>query len=215
MHPDQFVILNSPNIKTVENSINELQYHCNVLDAMCLDETVKVQIHIGGIYKDKKEATERFIRTFNGISKFAGDSIKKRLVIENDDRLYSLVDCLSINNETGIPIIFDVFHHEMLSNDESLRIALQKAMSTWKMSYDGLPIVDYSSQNKVNERENKGRRGRHTGTIDLKLFNRFLKETQDLDFDIMLEIKDKEKSALKALEFLRINKYFVPIDSVC
>ncbi len=87
----------------------------------------------------------------------------------------------------------------MLNNDESLRIALQKAMSTWKMSYDGLPIVDYSSQNKVNERENKGRRGRHTGTIDLKLFNRFLKETQDLDFDIMLEIKDKEKSALKAL----------------
>ncbi|HJU84928.1 MAG TPA: hypothetical protein VJ551_00415, partial [Nitrososphaeraceae archaeon] len=57
------------------------------------------------------------------------------------------------------------------------------------------------------------RRGRHTETIDLILFKRFLKETQDLNFDIMLEIKDKEKSALKALELLRTNKIFVPMDS--
>jgi UV DNA damage endonuclease len=45
------------------------------------------------------------------------------------------------------------------------------------------------------------------------LFKTFLKETHDLDFDIMLEIKDKEKSALKALELLRTNKFFVPMDS--
>jgi UV DNA damage endonuclease len=228
MHPDQFVILNSSNTKIVENSINELKYHCNILDAMCLDETAKVQIHVGdamcldetakvqihvgGVYKNKQEAIDRFVRIFNGISKFVDGSIKKRLVIENDDRLYSLMDCLSINQETGIPIVFDVFHHELLNNNEPLRVALQKAMSTWKMSYDGFPIVDYSSQNKVNRGENKVRRGRHTETIDLTLFKRFLKETQDLNFDIMLEIKDKEKSALKALELLRTNKYFVPID---
>jgi UV DNA damage endonuclease len=94
-------------------------------------------------------------------------------------------------------------------------MAIQKAMSTWKMSYDGFPIVDYSSQNKVNGGKNKGRRGRHTETIDLILFNRFLKEINELDFDIMLEIKDKEKSALKTLEFLKTNKYFVPIYSGC
>jgi UV DNA damage endonuclease len=213
MHPDQFVILNSPNAKTVKNSINELKYHCSILDAMCLDETAKVQIHVGGVYKNKQEAIDKFVRIFNGISKFVDDSIKKRLVIENDDRLYSLKDCLNINQETGIPIVFDVFHHELLNNDEPLRIALQKAMSTWKMDYDGFPMVDYSSQNKVNRGENKGRRGRHIETIDLILFKRFLKETQHLNFDIMLEIKDKEKSALKALEVLRTNKYFVSIDS--
>jgi UV DNA damage endonuclease len=57
--------------------------------------------------------------------------------------------------------------------------------------------------------ENNGRRGRHIETIDLMLFKRFLKKTQHLNFDIMLEIKDKEKSALKGLEVLRINKYLV------
>ena len=183
---------------------------------MCLDETAKIQIHVGGVYKNKQEAIDRFVRTFNEIGKLLDSSIKKRLVIENDDRLYSLKDCLSINQWTGIPIVFDVFHHELLNNNEEpLRMAIQKAMFTWKMSYDGLPIVDYSSQNKVNGRENKGRRGKHTEAIDLKLFNRFLKVTQDLDFDIMLEIKDKEKSALRALESLRRNKHFVPIDSRC
>jgi UV DNA damage endonuclease len=35
------------------------------------------------------------------------------------------------------------------------------------------------------------------------LFQVFIKEASGLDFDIMLEIKDKEKSALKALKVLR------------
>jgi UV DNA damage endonuclease len=211
MHPDQFVIINSPNTKIVENSIKELKYHSSILDAMCLDETAKIQIHVGGVYKNKQAAIDRFVRTFIDINKFVDSSIKKRLVIENDDRLYSLIDCLSINQEIGIPIVFDVFHHELLNNDEPLREALQKAMSTWKTSYDGLPIVDYSSQNKVHGGEGKGRRGRHIETIDLILFNRFLEEIHELDFDIMLEIKDKEKSALKTLEFLKTNKYFLSI----
>ena len=49
-------ILNSPNSKIVENSINELKYHCRVLDEMDLDATAKVQIHIGGVYGNKVEA---------------------------------------------------------------------------------------------------------------------------------------------------------------
>jgi UV DNA damage endonuclease len=48
MHPDQFVILNSPNHTIIENRIRELKYHCKVLDAMELDETAKVQINVVG-----------------------------------------------------------------------------------------------------------------------------------------------------------------------
>jgi UV DNA damage endonuclease len=175
MHPDQFVILNSPNTTTVKNSINELKYHSSILDAMCLDETAKIQIHVGGLYKNKQEAIDRFIRTFNKISKFVDSSIKKRLVIENDDRLYSLKDCLSINQETSIPIVFDSLHYELLNNGDPLRIALQKAMSTWKMSSDGLPIVDYSIQNSVQGKE-RIRKGKHAESIDLTLFEKFLEE---------------------------------------
>ena len=211
MHPDQFVILNSPDNKIVENSINELKYHCKVLDTMCLDDTAKVQIHVGGVYGNKLGARDRFIKTYNNNSKLVdddNDSIRRRLVIENDDRLYSLKDCLQINQQTGIPIVFDSFHHECYSNEEQtpllLQIALQKAMSTWKSTKDGLPIVDYSSQDTRNKRDNKSnRKGKHAETIDTTLFRKFLKETEGLDFDIMLEIKDKEKSALKALGIVR------------
>ena len=217
MHPDQFVILNSPDNKIVENSINELKYHCKVLDTMCLDDTAKVQIHVGGVYGNKLEARDRFIKTYNNNSKLVdddNDSIRRRLVIENDDRLYSLKDCLQINQQTGIPIVFDSFHHECYSNEEQppllLQIALQKAMSTWKSTKDGLPIVDYSSQDTRNKRDNKSnRKGKHAETIDTTLFRKFLKETEGLDFDIMLEIKDKEKSALNALGIVREHRSIV------
>jgi len=42
--------------------------------------------------------------------------------------------------------------------------------------------------------------GKHVETINLEHFRRFLEETKPFDFDIMLEIKDKEMSALKAIE---------------
>ena len=120
MHPDQFVILNSPSEKIVQNSINELRYHCMLLDVMHLDETAKVQIHIGGVYGNKIEAIDRFIKTYNLVD----HSIKKRLIIENDDHLYSLRDCLYIHQQTGIPILFDSFHHECYNNGESLKSTL-------------------------------------------------------------------------------------------
>jgi hypothetical protein len=75
---------------------------------------------------------------------------------------------------------------------------------------DGLPIVDYSSQDTRNKEDNKSsRKGKHAETIDTSLFRKFLKETEGLDFDIMLEIKDKEKSALKALEVVREHRSIV------
>jgi UV DNA damage endonuclease len=206
MHPDQFIVLNSPNEKIVQNSINELIYHCKVLDIMRLDETAKVQIHVGGVYGNKLKAIDRFIKTYN--LQVLDSSIKRRLAIENDDRLYSIEDCLSIYKQTGLPIVFDSFHHECFGNSRELlmRDSLKRAISTWKKNKDGLPLVDYSSQD-IAITSNDGhlivRKGKHTATLDLISFKKFLKQTQGLDFDIMLEIKDKEKSALKALDLVR------------
>ncbi len=55
-------------------------------------------------------------------------------------------------------------------------------------------MVDYSSQQKGE------RKGKHIETINLRKFKKFMEETKPFDFDIMLEIKDKEKSALKAIK---------------
>ncbi|MDQ4022451.1 MAG: UV DNA damage repair endonuclease UvsE [Thermoproteota archaeon] len=192
MHPDQFVILNSSNDRVTENSINELKYHCNILDAMDLDQTAKVQIHVGGVYGDKSRAIKKFIECYSTLS----EAIKKRIAIENDDHLFNLKDCLEIHQQTGIPIIFDNFHHECFNySKESIIQAIKKASLTWKVK-DGLPMLDYSSQSKGE------RKGKHAATLDPLLFCNFIMETQRLDFDVMLEIKDKEKSALAALKLL-------------
>ena len=46
----------------------------------------------------------------------------------------------------------DTFHHECFnSGEESLVSALKKAKSTWKKDKDGIPMVDYSSQDLENE----------------------------------------------------------------
>lgn len=199
MHPDQFVILNSPNKMIIKNSISELEYHCKVLDAMRLDGAAKVQIHVGGVYGNKIEALTRFVRTYDELD----NVIRRRLVIENDDHLYHLKDCIELSRRINIPIVFDSFHHKLLSNDESLRFALRLATLTWDKNRDGLPIVDYSSPHIGNDEKNiKGRKGKHAESIDGTTFKKFLKETEGLDFDVMLEIKDKEKSALEALKIL-------------
>jgi hypothetical protein len=65
MHPDQFVVINSPSEKIVNSSINELKYHCRVLDCMNLAETAKIQIHVGGAYGNKIDAIDRFVKIYN------------------------------------------------------------------------------------------------------------------------------------------------------
>ena len=190
MHPDQFTLINSIDDEIFERSKKELKYPVEILDLMKLDISAKVQIHVGGAYGDKKKSIERFMTRFNELE----DSIHRHLVIENDDTSYDLTDCLKINAQTQIPILLDVFHHK-LNNSENLTIAeaFQLTAKTWNQKRDGVPMVDYSSQ------EPKGSPRQHAETIDIEDFCLFLKETQPFDYDIMLEIKDKEKSALKAI----------------
>lgn len=192
MHPDQFTLINAKNKKIVDKSIRELKYHCEVLDLMELDKTAKIQIHLGGVYENKKESLKRFIENYNKLPL----KIKKRLIVENDDRFYSVKECLMVSKNTGIPILFDSFHHECLNNNESVKEILLKVKKTWKKQ-DGLMMVDYSSQ------KFKARKGSHVEYININHFKKFINETRNLDFDIMLEIKDKEKSALKALAVIK------------
>ena len=195
MHPDQFTLINSIRDEIFERSKNELKYHAEILDLMKLDTSAKIQIHVGGAYGDKEESLERFVIRFGML----GDAIIQRLVIENDDKLYDLNDCLKINAKIKIPILFDVFHHKLKnSGNLTTEEPFQLSAKTWNEKRDGVPMVDYSSQ------EPNGSPRQHSETIDVDDFDLLLKETETLDFDIMLEIKDKEKSAIKAINLAAI-----------
>lgn len=192
-HPDQFVVLNSPDPGIVERSIAELVYQGSMLDLMGLDSTAKLQIHVGGLYGDREVAIERFIATYRTLP----EAVRVRLVIENDDRLFSLRDCLRVHEAVGIPILFDNFHHECLNHEEPMDEALRLAAATWHPTRDGVLMMDYSSQ-QLGERK-----GKHTSSLVEERFREFVTHLDGLDVDMMLEIKDKEASALRAVAILR------------
>lgn len=189
MHPDQFILINAWDEGVFERSIAELDYHANVLDLMGLDSSAKIQIHLGGVYGDRRASMDRFVQRCRRLPA----SIRRRLAIENDDISYGFGDCLEVSRKADLPIIFDTFHHSVKNNGEPLGECLKKAAQTWG-SQDGILMVDYSSQ------EPGERVGKHAASLDASHFKRFLEESRPFDFDLMLEIKDKEKSALKALQ---------------
>ena len=188
MHPDQFVLLNTPDQGVLERSIADLTCQAAILDLMELDTSAKLQIHTGGVYGDKPASLERFVSNYQQLD----DSVKKRLVVENDERLYTISECMALHERTGIPVLFDVFHHTLNNNGEKTSDLFAPLSATWK-KHDGIPMVDYSSQ------QPKKRAGAHAESIDPEDFVVFLNSTIPFDMDIMLEIKDKEKSALLAL----------------
>ena len=203
-HPDQFVVLNSPSVDIVQRSIQELIYQGSMLDLMGLDGTAKLQIHVGGLYGDRELALSRFAAVHATLPA----AVKARVVVENDDRLFPLRDCLRLHAETGVPILFDNFHHECLNHGEPMAEALRLAAATWHPTADGVPMMDYSSQ-ALGERK-----GKHTDDLVDDQFRRFLQEFHGLDMDLMLEIKNKEASALRAVTILRELGLSVPAPNI-
>ena len=88
----------------------------------------------------------------------------------------------------------DVFHHRLLNSGETLPEAFDAFMPTW--DGHGTPMMDYSTQHPDRQP------GTHTQSIDLDNFAGLLDALGGREVDIMLEIKDKEVSALRAMEFV-------------
>lgn len=190
MHPGQYTVLNSPVEGIYEKSVQELEYHCRVLDSLGCDSTCKMTLHIGGVYCDKKTAIVRFVRRYKELS----DNIKRRLIIENDDKSYNVEDVLSISERTGIPVVYDSFHNENNGVEGNLSTYdwIDICRSTWR-SEDGLQKIHYSQAN------DNGVLGAHSQHIISKDFMDFYNGLHNKDIDIMIEVKDKNLSATKCL----------------
>lgn len=196
MHPGQYTIINSPNEIVVKNAISDLKYHCDFLDSIEADWTSKIILHIGGIYGDKDLAVKRFIDNYQKIDA----RIKKRLVIENDDRLYNIKDVLKLSKIINIPVVYDNLHNKVNNYDESKSDLywIKKCSTTWKKE-DGVQKIHYSEQDP----EKKS--GSHSSTISESEFLKFYKKINSINIDIMLEVKDKDLSTIKCIKMIKDN----------
>jgi len=190
MHPGQYTVLNSKDADVVDRAVKDLVYHALVLDSMKLDATHKIILHVGGVYQDKQTAVQRFKQNYQVLD----ERIKQRLVIENDDQSYSIEDVLEIGESLEIPVVFDNLHHALnhAENDATAYDWIQRCKNTWKQK-DGTQKMHYSQQN-ANKRP-----GSHSDHIRIDAFVDFCNKLNREDIDIMLEVKDKNLSAVKCI----------------
>lgn len=195
MHPGQYTLLNSPNDEIVKSSILDLEYHTKLLDSLNCDTSSKIILHIGGVYGDKESSITRFINNYKSLD----PKIKNRLVIENDERSYSIDDLLNISSKCNIPIVFDNLHYECKENKEpDLYKILLKVKETWS-DKDGNLKIHYSEQSPLK------RKGSHSTFINLSKFihNKESIDSLPFDVDIMTEVKDKDFSAIKLANYIQ------------
>jgi len=190
MHPGQYTVLNSPNEDVVDRAIDDLNYHTKVLDSLGVGSEHKIVLHIGGIYNDKIGAINRFIANYHRLN----ENVIQRLVFENDDKSYNISDVLEIAAILNVPVIFDNLHNKIKPSDltKSEGYWIDKCSRTWKQK-DGNQKMHYSQQNMLK------RSGSHSISIWIDEFMELYQSLDNKAIDIMLEVKDKNLSAVKCI----------------
>lgn len=195
MHPGQYTLINSIHESVIQKSIDDLIYHSRFLSALSCDYSSKIVLHIGGVYNDKKSSIKRFIDNYNLLDQ----SIKNRLIIENDDKSYNIEDVLEISKITNIPVVFDNLHHRLNPPNNSSNNQfdwIEICNKTWK-EIDGRQKIHYSQS------ANNYKNGSHSQYIKSHEFIKFYNNLRSKNIDIMLEVKDKNLSAIKCILLTR------------
>lgn len=200
-HPSQFIVMNAPDKTLRRQSVRDLASQADILDLMNLGPEAVLIVHVGGVYDDRTAAVERWVACYRDLPEQA----RRRLVLENDDVRFSAADVLRIHERTGVPLVYDLQHHQCL-NPERLpwRSTLERFLHTWPDAVR--PKIHYSSPRtqmrevvRVNRKTGEKEKvlqaplwTAHADYIHPFDFIRFASQTKHLEFDIMLEAKAKD-----------------------
>lgn len=192
-HPGQYTVLNSPEKSIVRAARSELVYHAKLLDALGADTTCKIVVHVGGLYAaSERLAMDRFITAARALP----DAVRRRLVVENDDRLFDADEVLEVGRAAGVPVVFDWLHHEANPCRRAITDVLSEIFQTWTAA-DGRPKIHLSTQARGAPA------GAHAAVIDVRDVIAFLKVAPPVPFDCMLEAKEKDRALLQLREELK------------
>jgi hypothetical protein len=181
-HPSEYITLTSEDPKAINNSIRDLESHADIFDRLELPQSYEAPLNIH-VRKDGNpdDIANRFFTNFNKLS----DSIRKRLVLENNDNANGTWSIENLHHyyykTSGIPITFDILHHKILPGNLTEEEAFNLAYDTWNTT----PIFHYS------EGKNNTRAHEHMA--------QFLPPTyKDVYWDV--ELKNKDYAILEMLE---------------
>lgn len=201
-HPDQYAVLNSMDSKIVKNTVEILEYHYKIMDAIGIKDKIII-LHVGSSACGKKASITRFINNFNKLP----DHIKKCIAVENDDKVYNIKDVLELCHKINIPMVLD-YHHFICNNEkEDINDYLKEIIDTW----DGkLPKMHFSSPKSKFKKEFRS----HSDYINKECFIKFINilKKQDKDIDIMLEAKAKDDAVSRLARYLKYETNYKFLD---
>lgn len=196
IHADHFLILNSRKKEVQDISIKMLNTYQEFFDLLKI--AGKVILHIGSKYQSKEEGLKVFEMVFLKLNK----CLQEMIVLENDDKTYTVTETLLLCEKLQIPMVLD-YHHFLCNHEpkEKINDFLTRILNTWRFTNLN-PKMHFSSP-----KNNKEKRTHHF-YIDYHSFLKFINilEKFNIDIDIMLECKGKEESLLKLTRQIKFYK---------
>ena len=185
-HPSEFNVLASTNQKAVDKTITELNFYSSFFDRIGLPANydAPMNLHVHNRSGSVDEIIDRFLTNFAKLD----ENCRKRLVIENDDKL----NCWSVRElithfhpRTNIPITFDYLHHKCHPDMLDEETAIKACHDTW---HGYKPLFHYSESKPGNNPR------AHADYAENEL------NTYGLSFDIDMELKAKDLAIIRYQE---------------
>jgi len=206
-HPDQFVVLASDREEVVNKSIEEFEYHCDMVRWMGYGKTFqdfKVNVHISG-----RKGPQGIRDVYNRLSPEA----RNTLTLENEEYTHGLLDCLSLSDL--VPTVMDI-HHNWIREGQYIQpndANVQRVIDSWR----GVrPTLHYSvSREDCLVEHSRNERPAHDALIEAGYSKQKLRAHSDYywneavndwaltfidKFDMMCESKAKNLASFKLLE---------------
>jgi UV DNA damage endonuclease len=123
-HPDQFVVPGSRRPEVVHSSLAEIEAQARLAGWIGAEQ---LTLHGGGAQDGRRAALDRLARGIGRLSARA----RARLVLENDDRVYTVRDLLPLCKRESVPLVYDVHHHRCNPDGLGEQEATEAAAATW------------------------------------------------------------------------------------
>jgi len=206
-HPDQFVVLASDREEVVNKSIEEFEYHCDMVRWMGYGKSFqdfKVNVHISG-----RKGPQGIRDVYNRLSPEA----RNTLTLENEEYTHGLSDCLSLSDL--VPTVMDIHHNwiregSYISHNDDL---VKQVIDSWRgvrptmhysvsredvlTSHSTTRLPDHGAL--ISEGYNKQKLRAHSDYFWNDAVNDWALTFHD-KFDIMCESKGKNLASFKLLE---------------
>jgi UV DNA damage endonuclease len=203
-HPGQFTQLGSPRKSVIDNALRDLSFHDEMLSLLKLPEQANrdavMILHLGGVFGDKVATLDRFRENYKALPQ----SVKNRLVLENDDVSWSVHELLPVCEELNIPMVLDYHHHNIIFDKEQVREGTKDICDLYpriKATWDKKNIKQKMHYSEPTPAAITGtQRRKHNPRVAT------LPPCAD-DMDLMIEAKDKEQAVFELMKTFKLPGY--------